>query len=103
MTGRLFPVDGSYTGGEAVSAAWPSVKAHSAVALSVWILSRHGAEGRRETSSTSPENQLENQQETNRQANLRDKCNPPPPNFFSALCTLILGIEQRVEIEQTHD
>lgn len=85
MTGRLFPVDGSYTGGEAVSAAWPSVKAHSAVALSVWILSRHGAEGRRETSSTSPENQLENQQETNRQANLRDKCNPPPQFLFCSL------------------
>lgn len=39
VTGRLFPVDGSYTSGEAVSAAWPSVKTHSAVALSVWILS----------------------------------------------------------------
>lgn len=84
-------------GGEAISAAWPSVKANSAVALSVWILSRHRGEGRREISSMSSENRLENEKETHRQ-DLRKKCNTPP-NFVSAFCTSIHKIEQLLEFK----
>ena len=41
VTGRLLAVNSCYMGSEAVFAVWPSIKTQSAVAMFVWIFSRH--------------------------------------------------------------